>query len=469
MRIGLINPNREIKEPAVHLGLGYIASYASQIYPNLTFELLDTRIAKSSEVSSFIEKQFDAIGITATSQTFLEAFELSKTIRNRWPNIPIIIGGAHCSTVKEDVLQGFPFDYAIYGEGEVAFSELIGYFKGEKEISEINGLIYRNKNGEIIVNPVRDLITDLDTIPFPMYSLYKMSLYPQHRMITTRGCPHKCVFCNSHSIWTNKWRKRSAENIIAEVEYLFKNYSMKSFVFNDDSFNIDLGRVEKICDYLIEKKTGIIWTTSVRIDRISEGIARKMKQAGCYNVSIGIESANNEVLKLMSKSNTREKIYEGIQIFRGAGVDVMGQFMIGNPGDTLDTIKESIEYAKTSNLNGVEFYTALPYKDTQLWDYVTTHGRFLTDKPVWEYHTINPRIIFDTPEFPYEDRIKAVDLAIKNGFYHALSTDKRNIVLDLGKGIAKLAQFIFKGRLGNSIYLFLRSVYRNFFRSGTKS
>jgi len=468
MKIGLINPNKEIKEPAVHLGLGYIASYASRNHADLSFELLDTRVSKSNEINKFLDKQFDIIGITATSQTFLEALELTNAIRIKWPQTPIVLGGAHCSTVKEEVLQDFPFDYAVYGEGEITFSDLISHFKGEKNLSEINGLIYRNSTGNVIINPVRELISDLDSIPFPMYSLYKMSLYPQHRMITTRGCPHKCVFCNSHSIWTNKWRKRSAENIISEIEHLSSTYSMKSFVFNDDSFNIDLGRVEKICDYLIEKKTGIIWTTSVRVDRISEIVAQKMKQAGCYNVSIGIESANNEVLKLMFKSNTREKIYDGIQIFRRAGIDVMGQFMIGNPGDTLATIEESIEYAKTSNLNGVEFYTALPYKDTQLWDYANSHGKMLTDKPAWEYHTINPRIVFDTPEFPYEDRLKAIDLAVQNGFYHALSTDKRNLLLDFGKGFAKLAQSIFKGKLGNKIYLFLRSVYRSFFRKGTK-
>jgi hypothetical protein len=244
---------------------------------------------------------------------------------------------------------------------------------------------------------------------------------------------------------------------------------MKSFVFNDDSFNIDLDRVAKICDYLIQKKTGIIWTTSVRVDRITEVVAQKMRLAGCYNVSIGIESANNEVLKLMFKSNTIEKITEGIQILRHAGIDVMGQFMIGNPGDTLSSIKESIDYAKASSLNGVEFYTALPYKDTQLWDYVVTHGRMLTDKPVWEYHKLNPRIVFETTEFPYEDRVKAVELAIQNGYYHALSTDKRNLLLDIGKRMAKLAQLIFKGKRGNDIYLFFRATYRTLFRSGTKS
>ena len=468
MKIGLINPNREIKEPAVHLGLGYIAAYASKKHPDLEFRLLDTRVTNSNELANFLSNEFDIIGITATSQTFLEAVEYANTIREKYPKTPIVIGGPHISTVKEEVIEKFPFDYGVYGEGEETFSDLIYFFKREKNLEEINGLIYRNNEDRVIINPIRELIPDLDSIPFPLYNLFNMRLYPQHRMITTRGCPHKCVFCNSHSIWTNKWRKRSAENIIEEIEFLSSNYSMKSFVFNDDSFNIDLVRVERFCDLLIERKTGIIWTTSVRVDRVNETIAQKMKLAGCYNVSIGIESANNEVLKLMYKSNTREKIYDGIQIFRKVGIDVMGQFMIGNPGDTLETIKESIEFAKTSNLNGVEFYTALPYKDTQLWEYATSHGRLLTDKPVWEYHVINPRIVFETPEFPYSDRLQAVELAIENGFYHALSTDKRDYILDFGKGVAKFAQSIFKGKFGNKIYLLLRNIYRLFFRSGTK-
>lgn len=468
MRIGLVNPNREIKEPAMHLGLGYIASYASTQHKDVEFELLDTRVATKAEYAKFFSQQFDFIGITATSQTFLEAWEIAKQFKEQWYSTPIVIGGAHPSTVKGETLGDFPFDYAIYGEGEVTFSELIRFFKGEVEISSIDGVIYRNAEGEAVVNPSRELSSDLDAFPFPKYELFPMNRYPQHRMITSRGCPHRCVFCNSHSIWTNKWRKRSAENILAEIEYLTSHYAPKSFVFNDDSFNMDLARVEKLCDYLVERNTGVIWTASVRVERITETLARKMKAAGCYNVSIGIESANNEVLKRMVKSNTKEKIYDGIQVFRHAGIDVLGQFMIGNPGDTLETVIESIEYAKTSNLNGVEFYTALPYKDTELWDFVSTNGRWLTDRPAYEFHTLNPRIVFDTPDFTLEQREEAVRLAMESGFYHALSTDKPNIILEMGKGTAKLAQRLFKGKVGNRIYLFLRNVYRRYFRSGTK-
>ncbi len=463
MNIGLINPNREIKHPAVHIGLGYIASFTKKKRRGVNFKLLDTRLAKKNEINDFLNTKFNLIGITSSSQVFLEAVEIGNEIKTRFPETPVCIGGPHPSTVKEEALSGFPFDYAIYGEGEVTFLELIEHLNGERNISDINGLIYKDVSREVVKNPPREIIKDIDSIPFPDYNLFLMERYPQHRITTSRGCPFNCVFCNSHSIWTNRWRKRSAENIIEEIKLLTSNYKRKTVVFNDDSFNIDLKHVAKFCDMLIEQRLDILWSTSLRPERITPEIAVKMKKSGCYNVSIGIESANNEVLKKINKNITNEKIFNGIQIFRNAGIDVMGQFMIGNPGDNLETIKESIEFAKKSNLTGVEFYTALPYKDSLLWEYVNKHGKLLTDDECYKYHAINPRIIFETPDFTYADRVKAIEMAKKNGFYDALSKDRKSWILDTGKNLAKMSQVLFGGKLGNKIYLWLRDIYRRIF------
>lgn len=460
MNIGLINPNKGLKHAAVHIGIGYVASYARENHNDLNIKFIDTRIAKETEIDAFLKTKYDIIGITSSSQVFLEAVEIGNKIKNKFANTPICIGGSHASTVKEDCLQGFPFDYAIYGEGEISFSELIGYIKGNVDISTINGLIYKNTSGSIIKNPPREIIKDIDSIPFPAYDLFNMSDYPQHRITTSRGCPFNCVFCNSHSIWTNKWRKRSTKYLIEEIKILISKYKRKTIVFNDDSFNIDAKRVMNFCNELIIQKLNIIWSTSVRVDLITPEIAAKIKQSGCYNVSIGIESANNEVLKKINKKTTIEKISDGINILRDAGIDVMGQFMIGNPGDNLDTVKESIEFAKMSNLTGVEFYTALPYKDTLLWEYVKEHGRLLVNVESYKYHTIVPRIIYDTPEFTYNERLKAIELAKENGFYNALSKDKKVWMLDIGKNLAKNIQRILTGKFGNQIYLWLRILYR---------
>lgn len=460
MKIGLINPNKYLKHPAVHLGLGYLASHAKRFHPDVEFELIDTRVSKKKEEKNFYKKTFDLIGITASSQVFLEAVEIAQNLKQINPTIPICLGGSHASTVKEDVLKEFPFDFAVYGEGEQTFSELINFIKGKTELKNIDGLIYHDKKGNIILNRARQIIKDIDSIPFPSYDLFNMDRYPQHRLTTSRGCPFNCVFCNSHSLWTNKWRKRSPQNILDEIKLLNNTYKSKSIVFNDDSFNIDSKRVIDLCNLILEEKLNILWSTSIRVDLITDKIANLMYKSGCYNVSIGIESANNEVLKKMNKHNTIEKIEAGINILRNAKIDVMGQFMIGNPGDTLETIKESIEFAKNSNLTGVEFYTALPYKDSLLYDFVKKEGKFLTNEESSKYHTFNPRIIFETADFPFEDRVKAINLAIENGFYNALSTDKKQVFLDIGRNFAKLMQKLFSGKIGNKIYLLLRNIYR---------
>jgi anaerobic magnesium-protoporphyrin IX monomethyl ester cyclase len=460
MLIGLINPNREIKEPAIHLGLGYLASYTAKQISLVEFRLLDTRVATPSEMKIFYNTPFDLIGITASSQVFTEAMEVGETIKSLMPGVPVVIGGSHASTYKEDVLVDTPFDYAVYGEGEVTFVELLQHLAQQRPVEAIAGLIYRSPEKGIVINPPREVIKDIDDIPFPNYTLFRMERYPQHRITTSRGCPYDCVFCNSKTIWTRRWRKRSAENVIGEIQLLVKKFALKSFVFNDDSFNIDLDRVEKICDYLMSQKPPVIWSTSVRADIMTPAVAAKMKKAGCYIVNIGIESANDEVLQKMKKNTTREKIQKGIRIFREAGIDVTGQFMIGNPGDTLDTVKESIEFAHTAGLSVAEFYTALPYKGSLLFDFVREKGTILTDKPGYEYHTVNPRVIYETPEFSYHERLQAIELARHHGFYHALSTDKRYWLLDLGKSLTKTTQKMLGPSLGNKLYLTARNLYR---------
>lgn len=462
MKIGLVNPNKNLKHPAVHLGLGYLASFAQHHEKGLEFSLLDTRVATTKEIDEFIHTDFELVAITASAQVFLEAADFAQLLKEKHPNLKICLGGSHPSTVKEEAIIGFPFDFAARGEGEITFLELIRYIKGTRSNLDIEGLIYKNKEGKIICNPPRAIIADIDSIPFPAYNLFKMNRYPQHRMTTTRGCPFSCVFCNSHSIWTSQWRKRSPQNLIDEMSLLINKYGYKNIIFNDDSFNIDLKRVDEFCDKLIATKMDVLWTTSVRADRITAETAAKMKKAGCYNVSIGVESANDEMLKRMKKNTTKAKIYQGIQTFRQAGIDVMGQFMIGNPGDSLEKVKESIEFAKTSNLTGVEFYTALPYPDSDLFYYVQEQGKMLTDAPCHQYHTFNPRIIFETPEFPYEDRKKAIELAMENGYYNALSTDSKSFVLDFGKKVANSLQIIFGERNGNKAYLVLRKLYNRY-------
>lgn len=456
MKVGLIFPNKDRKDKTIHVGLGYIASYVRLQHSDVEFSLLDTRVATKKEIRQFYQTDFDLIGITVLSPVYYEVIEVFRLIRSSKPNTQICLGGAYVTTIMEEIFDETPADFAVYGEGEITFSHLISYLKGKVALEQINGIMYK-KGEAVITNPPQEQIQDLDSIPYPAYELFKMDRYPMHRIVTSRGCPFKCVFCNSSSIWLGKWRKREPEKVVEEMEYLIKNFKKKTFFINDNSFNIDLKRVEGFCNTILDKKLKFLWSTAVRAEIITLEIARLMKKSGCYNVGIGIESANNQILETMQKKNTIEAVQKGIRIFKEAGIEVLGQFVIGSPGDTLETVTESIEFAKKSGLDFVMFYSILPYKTTPQWDYVLNHGK-LYNKKIHEYHTLKPRIVFETPEFPYIDRLKAIQLAKQKGYYS--DSNDRNVFFDLGKDLASKIQQVLPSGISGKLYIIMKNIYR---------
>lgn len=457
MKIGLIFPNKDRRYKTVHIGLASLAAYARERHPDIEFKVLDTRVATSKETRRFFSSDFDLVGMTVFSPVYFEVMDIFNRLRAKDEKMPICLGGPYVTTIGEGIFRETPADYAVYGEGEVTFTELISHLKGEKELSEINGLMYRNGNGGVIINPPRQKFKDLDALPIPAYDIFPMDRYPLHRMVTTRGCPFSCAWCNSGSIWGRHYEQMSAERIIEEVEHLVSHFGKKIFVFGDNTFNADLKRLERFCDLLTEKNIHILWSASLRAEIMTPGLARKMRQAGCYNVSIGIESANDQILQNMGKGTTIDKVSKGIRMLKDAGIEVMSQYVIGSPGETLGTIKESIAYAKQSGCDYTNFYMVLPFKGTRQWDYVKEKGTFFTDK-IHEFHSINPRIVFETPEFPYEDRLEAIRLVRKEGFYS--NKDKKNWWFDFAKATGENIQRMLPKKSGEKVYLILKSIYR---------
>jgi anaerobic magnesium-protoporphyrin IX monomethyl ester cyclase len=457
MRIGLIFPNRDRRYKTIHLGLASLAAYAREQHTDLSFEVLDTRVSSKREEKKFLNTSFDLIGITVFSPVYAEVKRIFNKIKQTSEKTPICLGGPYVTTIMEDIFKETPAEFAIYGEGEISFSQLISNIKGNKKLEEIDGLMYKKGNGEIIVNPPRELIKDLNTLPLPAYDIFPMNRYPLHRMVTSRGCPFSCSWCNSSSIWGKGYRVIDAKNIVAEIEFLISKYGKKIFDFGDNSFNADLHRMEEFCNLLIRKNIQILWSVSLRADIMTQEIAYKMKKAGCYNVSIGIESANNYILSKIGKGTTIEKISEGIKMLKQAGIEIMSQYVIGSPYETIDTIKESISYAKSSQCDYSNFYTVLPFKGTPQWDYVLQHGTLYT-KEIHKYHSINPRIVFETPEFTYKERLEAIKLVKKEGFYS--NKDKKNWLFDFAKDTSRLIQNVLPSSFGEKFYLFLKSIYR---------
>lgn len=457
MRIGLIFPNKDRRYKTVHLGLAALAAYVRSHHEDVTFVVLDTRVATGKEISRFFNDNFDLIGITVFSPVYEEVKEIFKLVRKHFRNKPVCLGGPYVTTIMEEIFEETSADFAVYGEGEVTFEELVRCIKHRTAPNDICGLMIRDGEGKIIRNPARDRIQDLDRLPMPAFDLFPMSRYPLHRLVTSRGCPYSCAWCNSTSIWQHGIRFMSAGRMVQEVENLLNNYGKKILVFGDNTFNANTKRIMDFCNLLMEKNIQLLWSASIRADLMTRELAFKMKEAGCYNVSIGVESANNEMLQKMGKNTTIEQITEGIGFIRDAGIEIMSQYVIGSPYETLETVRETVQWAKKSGCDFKNFYTVLPFKGTPQWEYVKQHGKLYTDK-IHRFHSINPRIVFETPEFSYDDRLEAIRLVEKEGFYS--NKDTKNPWFDFAKDVSRRLQEMLPDSTGRKVYGFLKSVYR---------
>jgi radical SAM superfamily enzyme YgiQ (UPF0313 family) len=414
MKIALIDPRTGSLpvESFPHLGLGYLAATAKQ--DGHKVKIFDLRMGNAEQKEGFLQEDFDVVGITATSFTFSEATSIAHSVKEKNSKTKLILGGPHVSIATEEIFLNSPFDFGVIGEGELTFLELLNAFERKKPESfeSIPGLIYV-ENGRTIRTSLRHWIEDLDQLPLPDFTSLNMESYSHYPILTSRGCPFQCVYCNCGIIWGKKWRYRSAEKIVSEIRFAQTDYKWedRSFVIVDDIFNLKPERVEMFCDLLIQKKLNIdyyVW--GFRADRIPLRILEKMKESGTISVSIGIESANPGVLKQIRKGESIEQITQTIRNLKKVGIYPMCLFMIGNPGDTLETVKETIRYVKKNHLYLVTFNMALPYPKTELWNYVENKGTFL-HKDYTKFHHYSKEPFFETTDFTAKERKDAFRLS----------------------------------------------------------
>lgn len=462
MKIGLVYPHSKTYSSHVrpHLGLAYVAS-ALQAH-NHDVTMIDTVCSPKKEIDGFLDSTFDVIGITAASYSFTKALAFAREAKTENRKLKVILGGPYAFTGAEEILKYPEFDFGICGEGELTMPEFMRILESDPNpsvevLKQVNGLIFRDGT-ETVINQPRERISDLDSIAFPALHLLPMEKYDIYPLLTSRGCPHQCIFCDSPILWGREWRPRSLKNIMEEITSVLKKFSWgnKPFAIVDDSFNINIQRVIQFCDQLIEQNLNIEWFCGgIRADRTTPELARKMKEAGCGGVVIGVESAVPQILKNMKKGEKIEDIVRGIHDFQQAGIAVLGEFTIGNPGDNVTTVKKSIAFAKKHKLR-VDFNMILPYPKTGIYDYIEKHGRWLkTDFTQFHHHINEP--VFETDDFSHEDRIKAYKMAKRFEF-------KQQLKLDLKTLFARLRT----GKLGpltpRRIQFFIQKMMVNLFR-----
>jgi radical SAM superfamily enzyme YgiQ (UPF0313 family) len=373
------------------LGLCYIASFLERKgYPVSIIDAEFLNLSIEETVKKALINNPKIIGITAAITTYLSAVQVGTQIKTISPSVPIIIGGPHISALKTEVMND-SFDYGIYGEGELTFLELVKFLNNEvkKPISEIDGIIYKIK-GEYQINKSREFIKNLDCLPFPArHLLPDLKLYrpnaqnyqklPATTIITSRGCPYNCIFCD-HSVFGRSYRTHGAKYVVDEIQLLHEKSGINEFWFVDDTFTLDQKRASDICDEIMSRKLKISWSCLGRVNTVNPELLKKMKKAGCWMIAYGIETGNPEVLKFIKKSITIPQVTDAIRWTKEAQILTKGYFMLGHPVDSLETIDETIEFAKTLDLDYALFTITSPLPNTELFDICKKTGTLHCDE-----------------------------------------------------------------------------------------
>jgi len=331
----------------------------------------------------------DMVGLYTLSYNYPVIEILVSAIRQSSPKVKIVAGGPHATFLPEQTLRETPIDYCVLGEGEETLQSLMEHLEdGAKDFTGIEGLAHKSPEGEIIINSERVRIKDLDEMPFPAIHLlpplsnYRLYLLHHKRMpymtvASSRGCPYKCVFCETPS--GKIVRAHSPEYMVEYLQFLAKNYGIKETMFLDDTFTINEKRIFKFCDLMQKNNMDMTWYSNAHANVRDMDMFKAMKAAGCWIVAVGIESGNQTVIDLLDKGTTKEQMRLTCKGVLDAGIKLKTFFVLGNPGDTPERIDETIQFAKDLKPHFPVFSLMTPYPGAPLFETAEKYGTFDRD------------------------------------------------------------------------------------------
>lgn len=403
-RIILVNPPypKEAHQhpPFIPLSIGYLGAVCER--EGYTVEVIDCQAEKLDHegFKSRLEKtEGNVIGITSTTLTYKSALKVAEKAKEVKTDCLIILGGCHASFWDKKALEECPqLDVIVRREGEETLQEILKNLEKGKKITHIKGTTVRKKE-EIIRNEDRPFIEDLDDLPFPAHHLLPLEKYRKvgkviFPLTTSRGCIFWCNFCSSVRMFGRKYRKRSPENVVDEIEMLQDKYDATQFTFYDDTFTVDRERVEKICDGIQERGLELEWDCETRVDMVDRTLLQKMKDAGCIGVWLGVESGSDTIIENMGKEIAIEQTRRTFKKAQELGLMTVANVILGFPGETEKSAWETINLVKELNPHDVGFYIATPYPGTPLYETVKEEG-WLKVTDFNKYDTATPT--FETP------------------------------------------------------------------------
>lgn len=313
---------------------------------------------------------------TPTLEHDLDAVKKAKEI---CPNIITVAKGAAFLTLAEKIVgEHNELDFGILGEAEDTLKDILE----NKSKNDISGIYYK-ENGEVKFTGKRPFIEDLDSLPFPARHLVDNNIYrrPDNNKVqatikVSRGCPFHCFFCLATPVSGAKVRRRSPENIVAEIRECIEKYNIKNFLFWSDIFNIDKDWTMKLCQAIIDSGLKITWSANTRADTADLEMAEMMYKSGCRLVSIGVESGSQYMLEKMGKKITLNDVRRTVKVFKKAKIRIYNYFVIGLPWETEETVEETIKFAIELNSDFISFYTATPLPGSRFYDYASEHNLF---------------------------------------------------------------------------------------------
>ena len=346
---------------------------------------------------------FDVVGISADTARYSVAMKIARLAKAA--GAVVVMGGPHVSFFDTDALESRAVDYIIRNEGEYSFLALIRYLSHEIPIEEVPGLSYIAE-GTLLRTPNPPFIKDLDSLPLPARELLPLRRYkekidgrPMTTMITSRGCPFNCNFCSSSQFSGVRWRPRSVEGILDEIEILYRKHDYRAINFIDDNFTLNPDRAAKISERIIAGGFDLYWEAMSHVETVvrNPAMVKAMARSGLKWMFLGFESGSQEILNEYGKKSTVEDAKKAVDILHQNGVKIIGAFILGALGDNERTMRETINLAKSLNPSRAQFSLLTPYPGTKLFERVKE--KLLTKN--WEmYEGLHPTIKLDkiTPQ-----------------------------------------------------------------------
>jgi radical SAM superfamily enzyme YgiQ (UPF0313 family) len=372
-------------------------------------------------ISALDRSRPDVVGITVLMDQFAATGHLTAMLVKKYkPEIIVTMGGVYVTMNPQAAILDLNVDYLVLGEGEYVLRDMIGYFRGDNPLPE-KGICYRIN--DTIVNRGRaDLIVNLDALPRPAYHLIRFDRYsnspprketigsprvfPYIRMLTSRGCPYNCSFCQVANITGRRFRPKSADAVIKEIIWLKEKYNIQSIIFEDDNFFLDKKRVFDILNGMIEHDLVMPWIgADVAVFCLDEGLLRVMRDSGCEYIGIALETGNERILKeiIRGKPINFDHARKMVSAAKKLGIYVAANFIIGFPTETWDEIRQTLRYAEDLDADYIRIFCAIPLRNTRLWDLCVEENAFIAEYDHFNLSSAWNTGLIETKDFSAHD------------------------------------------------------------------